>query len=39
MMAILLDRLVPRITRHELDVADAPTKIVLTFEKPEAGRI
>jgi len=39
MMAILLDRLVPRITRHELDAAGAPTKIVLTFEKPEAGRI
>ncbi len=35
MMAALLDRLVPRITRHELDAAEAPTKIVLEFQKPK----
>jgi len=35
MMTALLDRLVPRITRHELDAADAPTSMVIRFEKPE----
>lgn len=31
-----LDRLVPRITRHELDGAEAPTRMVIEFAKPEA---
>ena len=38
MMAILVDRLVPKMQRHELDAAGAPTKMVITFEKPEAVR-
>ena len=37
MMRALLDRLVPRIDRHELETANAPSRIVLTFEKPEAN--
>jgi len=36
MMRALLDRLAPRITRHELDAADAPTSMVITFAKPES---
>jgi hypothetical protein len=31
MMAALLDRLVPRINRHELDAASAPTKLVISW--------
>ena len=39
MVTALLDRLVPRITRHELDAAEAPTKIVLEFQKPKPEAI
>jgi len=35
MMTALLDRLVPRMQRHELHAADAPTSMVIRFEKPE----
>jgi len=38
MMRALLDRLVPRLTHHEIDAADAPTKIVIEFQKPGAER-
>lgn len=31
MMAVLLDRLVPRIARHELEATDAPTRITFTW--------
>lgn len=34
MMRALLDRLVPRIDRHEL-AADAPTRFVVTWQAPE----
>lgn len=34
MMAALLDRLLPRVTRHELEADAAPSRIVLYFEKP-----
>jgi hypothetical protein len=34
MMVALLDRLVPRIDRHEIDAESAPTKIVLEFARP-----
>ena len=39
LMAILVDRLVPKIQRHELEAADSPTKIVLEFQKAEPAAI
>lgn len=36
MMRALLDRLVPRIDRHEIEATEAPTRIVLTWAKPDA---
>lgn len=35
MMAVLVDRLVPKIQRHEIDGAEAPAKLVIEFAKPE----
>lgn len=39
MMAALLDRLVPKITRHEIggDGEGAPTKMVIEFARPEGA--
>lgn len=34
MMTALLDRLVPRVTRHELEGEAAPSRVVLEFEPP-----
>lgn len=36
MMAVLMDRLVPKVQRHEIDGAEAPTKMVIQFAKAES---
>lgn len=36
-LRMVLERLVPKIDRHELDAGSAPTKVVLEFAKPEKG--
>lgn len=36
MMKALLDRLMPRLDRHEIDAGSAPTKLVIEFQKPDA---
>lgn len=35
MMSVLVDRMVPKIQRHEINGAEAPTKLVIEFQKPE----
>ncbi len=37
MMAALLDRLVPRVTRHEVDAEGAPARMVIEFAKPDVA--
>ena len=37
MMAALLDRLVPRVTRHEVDADGAPSRMVIEFAKPDVA--
>ena len=37
MMALLLERVIPKVERHEFDAGAAPSKIVLEFAKPDTG--
>ena len=37
MMTALLDRLVPRVTRHEVDADGAPSRMVIEFAKPDVA--
>ena len=37
MMTALLDRLVPRVTRHEVDADGAPARMVIEFAKPDVA--
>ena len=37
MMTALLDRLVPLVTRHEVDADGAPARMVIEFAKPDVA--
>jgi len=38
MMRMVMERVMPRLDRHEIDAGAAPSKLVIEFSKPEPGK-